>query len=369
MAGDVRYSGGMTEPPERTTASVFAIGERFFNVEDVVVAAYFRGELDAWWERALLLDECETQSAEMGDADEEALQAASEQFRYERDLITAEETERWMEMRGLSEEDFGDFFTRRYWVEQLGESVKPVWRDFPSAPEELRDLLRAELLMSGGFDRLAYALGCAYAAAEKCAEKAATPEAMEAARREFFARTGLNAETVPAWLAELRRDEAWMEEMLMLQVAERAQRAEVLTAEQCERMLHAMRMELTAVELETIELDSIDAANEATLCVREDGMTMEAVAAEGRYPFKREERRVEEMSPEWQQKLLCAAPGELLEPIAQGDGFVLWRLLGKIEPSLQDVRIRARVEEEILRHHFTELAASRVRWEPGFLPP
>ena len=93
-----------------------------------------------------------------------------------------------------------------------------------------------------------------------------------------------------------------------------------------------------------------------------------AIADEGGYPYRQEDRLLEEFPPELQQKLLCAAPGDLLEPIQDGDAFHLFRLNRKIEPVLDDSRICARVEREILARHFTELSSRLVRWQPGFLP-
>ena len=57
-----------------------------------------------------------------------------------------------------------------------------------------------------------------------------------------------------------------------------------------------MRLRLTRFEVERIELESHDAAKEALFCVREDGMSMEEVATEGRYPYRRAEFLLEDAS-------------------------------------------------------------------------
>lgn len=356
----------MTEPPERTTC-VFAIANRSLTIEDVIAAACFRGDLEESWSRVLFLRECEARAADLGDPDEAALQSASEQFRYERDLITAEETEDWLEARGLTTDDFTNHIVRQYWAGQVPGNAEPASADYLSAAEELRDLLRVELLLSGAFDQLAFNLGARLAALHKSADDIA-PDLIEARRVLFLERLNLDADAVPAWLARMQRDEAWLEEMLAAEVSYHLQCADVLTPPRCERMLHALRLPLTRVELEIIEVECLDAANEAILCVREDGAAMSAVAAEGDYPHRYDDRLLEDFSPELQQRLLCAAPGDLLEPIQEGDAFHLIRLNRKIEPALDDSRICARVEREILTRHFTELSSRLVRWQPGFLP-
>ena len=89
-----------------------------------------------------------------------------------------------------------------------------------------------------------------------------------------------------------------------------------------------------------IELNSLDAAREALLCAREDGMSMENVAAEGRYPYHHPEMLLEEIPEDLQQKFLSVHPGEILDPIAHGDGFHLCRVMGKKTGSGRPARQR-----------------------------
>jgi hypothetical protein len=98
------------------------------------------------------------------------------------------------------------------------------------------------------------------------------------------------------------------------------------------------------------------------MCVRDDGMTMEDVAKEGRYPFRKMEVVLEQIPDELQQKFLSSTPGSLLEPTAREDGFVLTRLLQKKEPKLDDADVSKRVEQRILARHFADLSSGRIQW-------
>ena len=93
---------------------------------------------------------------------------------------------------------------------------------------------------------------------------------------------------------------------------------------------------------------------------------MAELAKNGRYPYRRSEVVCEDLPAESQQKILCAVPGEVLKPIERGDGFQLCRVIQKIEPDLSDAQVRSRVEQRILESHFSELAATCVRW---MIPP
>ncbi|MDQ6938852.1 MAG: hypothetical protein M3119_01705, partial [Verrucomicrobiota bacterium] len=132
------------------------------------------------------------------------------------------------------------------------------------------------------------------------------------------------------------------------------------------RELGAVRLPLTRFAVEVIELESRDAAREAFMCVRDDGMSMEEVAREGRYPFRRMELLLENIPDDMQQRFLSLTPGSLLEPTARDDGFVLTRLLQKSEPKLEDAAVRERVDQRILSRHFADLASGKIQWR---IPP
>src|SRR5439155_9785013 len=72
---------------------VCACGKHDYAARDAIDAAIFRGELEAKWKEFLAAVEAEKRSNELElDLDESAISRAAEGFRYEYDLITAEET-------------------------------------------------------------------------------------------------------------------------------------------------------------------------------------------------------------------------------------------------------------------------------------
>ena len=129
-----------------------------------------------------------------------------------------------------------------------------------------------------------------------------------------------------------------------------------------------MQLNLTRFQLETVEVDSRDAAAEVVACVRNDGMEMSEVAEESRYPFHRSEVLLEDIPSEQQQRFLSVKAGTLLDPIPRGDAFEVWRVKTRTEPSLQDPVIRARLESRIVDRCFSELLSKYVDWKL-FLPP
>jgi hypothetical protein len=124
-----------------------------------------------------------------------------------------------------------------------------------------------------------------------------------------------------------------------------------------QRELMALRLRLTRFEIELIELESHDAAKEALLCVREDAMSMEEVATEERYPYRRADFLLEDLPVDAQQTYLSVSPGDMLEPIPHGEGFELCRIIKKVEPRLEDPTVESRVDQRLLDQYFSDLTA------------
>jgi hypothetical protein len=117
--------------------------------------------------------------------------------------------------------------------------------------------------------------------------------------------------------------------------------------------------------VEVIEVESLDAAHEAIFCVTEDGMSMEEVATEGRYPLRDVSFLLEDLPPDLQQLFMSVSVGELLDPVPHGDGFEVCRVIRKIEPDPEDAAVKQRVEQRLLDRHFSDLASKHVERRLG----
>jgi hypothetical protein len=341
---------------------VFTSGDESFTVRDLIDSAAFRGELEPIWRELLRLVAAEAKADESDlELDDSAIDAAAEAFRYEHDLITAEETERWLEERGLTLDDFGDYFVRHYWDNTI-DDAEPDEIEYASAPNELRELLVAELNLSGEMERLARRLSWRVAENRETGNNGLDSDFIATEEKRFFERNGFDKGQLPDWLKAAERDQAWFAKTVAMEALHHQKREALLSKQACEHEIASMRLPLTRFEIETLELDSLDAAREALLCVREDGMSMADVAEEGRYPYRHVEVLLEDLPEDLQQKFLSVSAGDILEPIARGDGFHICRVIEKAEPKADDEAVRDRAERRILERHFSELAAKHIHW-------
>ena len=92
---------------------VFSLGERTYTWLDVVLAAIVRGDWAALETQVSLGLALVERAGEADELPEEAeIDAAAEEFRYDRDLVTAEEMEGWLGRCGLTLEEWMEYIER-----------------------------------------------------------------------------------------------------------------------------------------------------------------------------------------------------------------------------------------------------------------
>ncbi len=305
-------------------SEAFQAGGRTYTAAEVVAHAIDRGALQPAWREFVESEAC-VRAAEKArlEPDGDVLQQMSDDFRYDHDLITEEETEEWLAHRGSTLAQFHAYVLRRYWADALPEDGRPAVEAREFALEDLDGEFGVDLLLSGRFFRMTASLARRVAAGEPGNEPLEFKR-LESSYREHCSR--------------------------------------VLVQKDRARLLQAMRLPLTKLSVEIVELESLDAAREAALCVTEDGIPMPDLAKEERYPYHKTEFLLEEVDETLQRMFLGAADGSVLPPIGSDGRFQLCRLIRKTEPDLSDESIAERIDARILDNHFADLLRSTVRW-------
>jgi hypothetical protein len=303
---------------------LFQVAGRVVTRNDVLTSAAHRGALVAPWRAYREAVASEQKGLADGlPVDEAAVERIADDWRYARRLLTADETEAWFAARGLDVDDLDAFARREHWRERVAARL-----DGAPPPMVVDDAFRSYLAMSGDLGRQA----------EELARRLAVLEEVAASAR--------------AGEAEVGRLEATF----------RSHAKDVLTPAARERLLESMRLPLTRVELEAIEVDTLDAAHELALCVRTDGRDLESLSAETGRPRLTRSCFVDDMDEALQGAVLSAAAGDVLDPIETETGFQVCRVISKKEPATSDPEVLRRVDREVLDAYFAELVARRVRW-------
>ncbi len=337
------------------SATVFRAGGMAFSVDDAVASACFRGELEAAMAETLALAAIEARMAEEGlEIDDGALQASSERFRYEHDLISAGETEAWLNERGMNTADFGRWLYQRLCRETIAAA------EDDAIPDDFPDLLRIHLWLSDEMGALAKRLRRRVAADVELVQRG-KPVSGEAVLKQFLDRRRFDGRSLSEWLSALARDQSWLESAARLESAFDRLVIEALTDEVRTARLSSMGAALTRLEIDTLEFDSAAAAREAALCVHDDGASLASVARDAGYHAERSLMWADDLAGPFVQRLLGAAEGEVVGPIERYGRFAVHQLLRKIEPSLADADVRGRIDEAVLDEYFDTICSRHTQ--------
>jgi PPIC-type PPIASE domain len=293
---------------------LFAIGSDVYGWDDVVRLAKARG---VWSELEAEVRAGEEALAELGAGgeapDDEEVEAAARRFRYERDLLAADELEDWLERHRLEEQEWEGYLRRAVAREQLPEATGGTRHDVSEGE------IWCEGVCSGHLGGLA----------DDLARLAAVSP-------------GTAVEQLDAAFANFR--------------------AAAVDAPSVAREVELNRLEWLRFTYEGLAADDEDAALEAALCIRADGEPIEAVAERASLPMLDDECWLEELDPALATRFLAATTGDVVGPISVEDGFVVVRVTSKTAPSLEDADVRARAREGALTRAVERLVVDRVVW-------
>jgi hypothetical protein len=136
----------------------------------------------------------------------------------------------------------------------------------------------------------------------------------------------------------------------------------VATPELIRRELELGRLEWIRLECRVIQFETEPLAREAALCLREDGLAIEDVAADAHAPVQEMRFYLGELDPEVQPRLLAAVPGELVGPVPFDQGHALFLVVDKTLPTEADPELRQRVENRAVARVVADQVNRRVRW-------
>jgi hypothetical protein len=298
----------------RSDGALFAVGGDVYGWDDAVALAKLRGDWDRLAEQVREgLAALAALAARGEEPTEEEVDAAGRQFRYERDLLAADELADWLERHRLTVEDWQAYLARELAREKLSGADGSVLED------DLDAVVWAEGVCSGRLQELS---------------------------RELAARAAVSP-GVP-----LDRLDPAFDEFCAAAVDDAAETREVETN----------RLEWLRFRYDAVVAEDEGAAHELVLCVRADGDSLAAAAARARLELLEDDCWLDEVEPPLAARLLAAKASELVGPVAVEDGYVVAHVVEKTAPSLEDEAVRERAHEAALARAVSRVVADRVVW-------
>ena len=295
----------------------------------------------------------------------DALKDALDSLRYDRDLITAQETEVWLTQNDITLADLNSYLERRNWKERLaGDDAVP---DEEAAVEDglIEKALWIEYVVDRNFNQLSASLAVRVAVSLEKADEPLESGAVAEEMRRFRERVGCPSAGVADWLRRTGMTTERLNELARMEARYRAGRREALTDANLSRQLQVRFLPLTRYDVQWAYFGSEDVAREVYMCVTEDGEDLPEVLSRAGTDSEFQSVYFEELIEDLKPVFMAAKPGKISRPVPLDDEFGVFLVHDKAEPSIDDENVRRLLEGGVLSAAFGNLMVSHVRWQTG----
>ncbi|MFF6984298.1 hypothetical protein ACFZAV_43050 [Streptomyces sp. NPDC008343] len=226
------------------------------------------------------------------------------QFRYERQLLSADDLHRWLEFRGLDVECWLDY------IRGVTLSAEEAAEEADVEEREIGHATWAHAVCSRTLERVGVRLAAHLAVAD--------------------------ASSLPVVQAPLDADE-----LDSLEVAY-AGFSRGIDDTEARRELERRQVEWTRVEVRQVSCEDEQVIREVALCVRTDGRPLDDVVIDAGIPIEWRRLELQQVDDPLRGKLLGARVGELIGPLTRGSDHVLVEVLEKHLPSFDEPELAQR---------------------------
>ena len=338
--------------------TAFSIESESYHWRDVVAAAVAWGRWAALERQTRAADALVRAARDAGVLPSAAeLDAEAREFRYARDLVSADETRRWLARHDLTLERWTASL-RRTLVSRRAPAGSPA-----AGAEESADgrMVLDDAICSGALESIGRELAARAAAA---AATAAVPD-----EPSLDGGNG-SASACPAGAAVpppgIMPADAFARALAAVAGVDRGwqrARARALTPEQLRAQIGAHQLDWVRLDCATLAFGDVEIAREALLSVRDDGLPLADVAVAARVPLQERGFFLEEVEPPFRDRFIGAHEGELVGPLGGAQGAAtIYLVRRKTLPSPDDPVVRERAERGVLQSLLGRESARRVRW-------
>jgi hypothetical protein len=331
---------------------VFVVEADTFFWEDVVLDAIRRGK---WAQLEQKVREGFAAVEEFDSAEDDEFEAAvdeaAQEFRYDRELVTAHEMEQWLAARGISAREWMDYIRRSVARARKGEGLAALVAEHPMEPDHLAEALQIDLICSGTGEELAVEL------ARRAAAAAASSVTSEMPSESGPLPTGL-----PPGLSLERAQERIHLLVRIDEGAEQFRRSSV-TPEAIRREIGHHHTEWIRIDCRAVAFGDEAGAREGALCLKEDGLPLDEVAAAAHATIAESRFYLDDLDPELRSMFMAARPEDVLGPILFEGAHTLFRVEDKVMPSENDPEILHRAETGVAARVMSAQAQQRVQWQ------
>lgn len=319
---------------------MFIVENKAFGWTEIAAAAELWGEWQPFVNQTRQALACLQHAAQINQpAPVEAVKEAATAFRYTHNLISAQDTQAWLNAWGMTVEDWMNYLRGQLLRERWTGRLDQIVAAHPISDETVQAALHRYAVCSDKFDAWAQKLAghAAVTAPSGSLEVSDHPQ-------------GNLADNGPRNL--VARIEAEFE-----RIRQQAVTPQRIAAKIADHQLDWIRFACRYVWFPEERL-----AREASFCVREDGLTLDEVAHDSRSVIQQWDFYLDEVDAAARPHFLATRQGDWLGPVRLLEGFPLFAIEQKQMPSSNDPCIRQRAEQAIVKSLIEAESNKRVKW-------
>ena len=334
---------------------VFSVENEDYRWQDVVVAAVRWGEWTIGEHRARQGYAAVKHAEATGDpVSSAALDAASREFRYARDLVTAHSMEQWLLKRDVTARDWTNYLrrdlNRARWPDELDVLVE----QYPLSDADAARLTLTDAIFSGGLDRWSRALAARVAAVQGLRRPAPATAPIDF--------PSVVTDVISADPSAIHRTARRIQE---IDEAFEQFRATQITEPVLREFITTRQLDWVRFDCRSMAFPEEDMAAEAALLLREDGEGFTGVYSVAHTIPQVTRFYSDRLEGSLRDQFMAACTGDLVGPARVNDEYVLYLVQEKVLPTVRDPEVRRRAEEGVLEHALSQQLDHRVRWNVG----
>lgn len=342
---------------------VFSMEEEPYRWRDVILAAVRRGDWHVA-ERRTREGAAATNHAESTDdpLPGDAVDDAGREFRYDRELVTAQSMEEWLAKRDLAVTDWAGHLERQLERKRWSDELDDLLARYPLADDEAARLTLIDVTCSGELRKWAQTL------AGHAAVHSRMAPATEATLERSSITPSREVEAV-AVLLELNGEEI-LETTRRLEHIEDSFdrfRAAQLTDRALQDFIGQRQLDWVRFDCRVMSFPEESMAAEAALMLREDDEGFTGVYSIAHAEPRTAKFFLDEVEGPLRERFLGASAGDLLGPVRLGDEYVIYEIEEKHLPTAKDPDVRKRAEEGVLKSALSRKSDGTVQWHTALI--
>ena len=312
--------------------TLFKVSTRDFGWDELVAAAQVWSEWQPFFESVREALACLGVATHAGQLpSSEKMREVATAFRYAHNLISAEETQVWLERCEMTVEDWMSCLRGQLLRENWTAHVNEIMAANQVSDAEVTAVIKRYAVCAGKVGDWAQRLaGRAAIATSSCGDSSTSltpPDLITCIEAEF----------------ELKRKQA-------------------ITPKAIETRIDDNRLDWIHYECRYLWLAEERVAREAAWCVSEDGLSLEEVASDARAEVQQWNFYADEIEASVRPYFLGSRQGDLLGPLKFREGYPLFSVMGKRMPSAMDPQILSRAEDAIVKSLLAQAVNAEVKW-------